>query len=335
MAAADTGPADQLPGLAVLALLALLAHAIGTVVPLVDPLIVAIALGVLLANVVGIHPRLRAGIDRHGLLLELAIVLLGASVPLADLLGLGPVLIGLVVATVVVGIAVVETVSRYVLDLSPERGSLLAAGASVCGVSAVAAVASSIDADRETVAYVAGAILLFDAVTLVTVPVLGALLGLSDAQFGVWAGLVMFSTGPVTAAGFAYSPAAGQWAAVTKLLRNAAIAVLVVGYALVYADRDTAPTTRARLRAIPGALPGFLVGFLAVLAVANAGVLSPAGLEAVRTATEWLFALAFVGVGASIRPRSVRSAGVAPIVGLLAYLAVVGSLALLAVTAWL
>ena len=78
--------------------------------------------------------------------------------------------------------------------------------------------------------------------------------------------------------------------------------------------------------------PKFLVGFLLVVAVANAGVLSPAGLSAVETVSEWLFAVAFVGVGFSIRIGEMRRAGLAPVAVLLVYLVLASVLTLAAVT---
>jgi len=51
------------------------------------------------------------------------------------------------------------------------------------------------------ITFAAATVLLFDAVTLVAFPIAGEWLGLTGRQFGVWAGVSMFSTGPVAAAG--------------------------------------------------------------------------------------------------------------------------------------
>ena len=64
-------------------------------------------------------------------------------------------------------------VARNIFGLRERLGSLLAAGTGICGVSAVVAVAKSIDADEESITYAAGTVLLFDAVTLVVYPAIG------------------------------------------------------------------------------------------------------------------------------------------------------------------
>lgn len=348
-----------LPGLAVLGGIAVLARVAAAGLPHVNALVLAVGIGAVAGNLGPVPRLLRPGLDQHKLLLETGIVLLGASIPLSQIAGAGPVVVALVLGTVAFGVVAVEALSRWPFALPRRSGSLLAAGASICGVSAVVAVARGIDADRETLAYAAGAILLFDAVTLVVFPAVGGLLDLPDRVFGVWAGLAMFSTGPVAAAGFAHSPAAGKWATFTKLVRNAFIGALAVGYSLAYLRRDRlaggdgggdgGPDVEGGPESggpvgdggSPGGLspvaiweqfPKFLVGFLVVVAVANAGVVSPAGLSAVETVSEWLFAVAFVGVGFSIRIEEMRRAGLAPVAVLLVYLVLASALTLAAVT---
>ena len=321
---------ELLPGLALLAAIAVVSWALATQSSLLSPLVLAVGLGVLVGNIVDLPASLEPGVAQHDLLLETAIVLLGASVPLMAVIETGPRLLALVVGTVVAGVLLVEGLARLVLARPGREGSLLAAGASICGVSAVVAVARSIDADRETLAYVAGGILLFDAITLVAFPALAGVLGLPDRAYGVWAGLAMFSTGPVAAAGFAVSAEAGRWATITKLVRNAFIGVLAVGYAMAYARAGDA---RPSLGSVWAQFPKFLVGFLAMALIANTGLLTEGTLGSIAAVTDGLFLVAFAGVGLSIRLEAMREAGLVPIAVLASYLVVVGGLALLAVMA--
>lgn len=338
------------PGLAVLAVLAVLARAVGQVTP-ANALVVAIVAGVALAVTVGVPEWAQPGVDRYKLLLETGIVLLGAQMTLGQLVETGPLIVLLAVAVVAFGVVFVERVGRYAGVDSGTR-SLLAAGASVCGVSAVVAVAGSVDAEEASISYAAGTVLLFDAVTLLVFPVVGTALGLSDRVFGVWAGLSLFSTGPTAAAGFAVSETAGRWATLTKLVRNTFIGVLAVGYAL-YARRNRGRGTGvedstagaagagddARSGTVPTSVrrlwtqfPKFLVGFLLVAAVANLGVVSEATLSTVDRAGAWLFTLAFVGLGFDMNPRRLRSTGVRPIAVVLAQFTTVSALSLLVVS---
>jgi len=325
MAAEDRARA-LVPGLAVLAVLGALATGLGMVTPL-SPLVVAIASGALVAAAVDLPEAVRPGIESYKLLLETGIVLLGAGLTIGQLIDTGPVVVGLAASVVLVGVLFVEVLGRGV-GVARKTRSLLAAGASVCGVSAVLAVGGSIDGDEAAVTYAAGTVLLFDAVTLLVFPVVGAALGLPDRVFGVWTGLSLFSTGPTAAVGFTISETAGQWATVTKLVRNTFIGVLAVGYAIHYAaDGERAQPTEIWYR-----FPKFLVGFLAVALIANVGVLDATARESVGLVSDGLFTLAFVGLGFDLNPRQLRATGAKPIGVVLVHFLFITGLAYLAVT---
>jgi uncharacterized integral membrane protein (TIGR00698 family) len=320
-----------LPGLALLAGGALAATAIAGAVPGLQPLVVAVALGALVGNAVGTPAVAEPGVGADKLFLETGIVLLGAAVAVDEFLAAGPTVLALVVAVVGGGLLLAEAIARLLFRIEAPTSSLLAAGASVCGVSAVVAIGRVLDARGAAITFAAATVLLFDAATLVAFPLAGEWLGLTGRQFGVWAGVSMFSTGPVAAAGFAYSPEAGQWATVTKLARNSLLGGVAVAYSVTHAARSAADPSVRRLWA---EFPKFLLGFLAVAAVASAGLLSPAAVASIGRVSDALFALAFVGLGLSIRVEDMRAVGAAPVGAVLVHLLVVSALALGAVR-WL
>ncbi|GAB7095029.1 YeiH family protein [Halolamina litorea] len=324
-----------LPGLALLLGLGLAARLLGSVTP-ANHLVLAILLGLVVGNTVGVPGIVRAGVGTHKLWLKTGIVLTGASVALDRVAAAGPQVLLLVAGAVTATILLVEGLARVAFRIDDETGSLLAAGSGVCGVSAVVAVAESIEADEAAVAYAATTILLFDALTLVAYPLVGAALALPDRVFGVWAGLTMFSTGPVAAAGFAVSETAGEWAVLVKLTRNAAIGVVAVGYAVLYARRrehGDDSTDRGLLVRVWEPFPKFVVGFVAVVAVANLGLLSEAGITSLGNAADWLFLLAFAGLGMEIRLDDLRETGYRPVLVVLVALLAVSSLGLAVVQA--
>jgi uncharacterized integral membrane protein (TIGR00698 family) len=322
-----------LPGIAALVAVGLLARGVSRVVPEANHLIVAIVLGVVVANTYGVPDRAESGVGTHTLWLETGIVVMGASVALDRVVAAGPKILALVVGTVLTTVVVVEVLARGLFAIDEETGSLLAAGSGICGVSAVVAIAESIHADETRIAYAAATVLLFDAVTLLVYPVVGHLLGLSDAVFGVWAGLTMFSTGPVTAAGFAFSPAAGQWALLVKLARNALIGLAAVAYAVYYARRSGRTADGVGLDHLWRTFPKFVLGFLGVMVLANVGVLGPQAVDSLSHASDWLFLFAFAGLGLTIDVDELRSTGYEPVLVVFLGLLAVSTTALVVVTA--
>ncbi|WP_411964132.1 YeiH family protein [Haloferax sp. YSMS24] len=303
----ETRPQEYLPGLVLLVVLAGAATLVASALAGVNALLLGVFFGAIVANTVGVPEWANAGVRTRTLLLEAGIVLLGARIAVGELVASGPMVLGLVVVTVAASIALVEVVANRAFGLTAKTSSLLAAGASICGVSAATAIAGTIDADGESLAHVVATVLLFDAITLAIFPVAGEMLPLTGQQFGVWAGLSMFSTGPVTAAGFAHSDVAGQWATVTKLARNSMLGAVALWYAVRYADSES-----TGMKAILEGIPGFLVGFLFVAVLANVGVFSQGALAAIDTGSDALFALAFVGLGLDIRLGAMRETGIKP-----------------------
>ncbi|UPV74252.1 YeiH family protein [Halorussus limi] len=330
MASARPSLPALLPGLGLLVVLAVVARGLAAVAP-VPALLAAVLVGGVLANTVGVSARFAPGVATYTLWLEVGIVLMGVRVSLDALLDAGPTLLVTVVGVVGFTLVVAEALARG-FDLQRRLGSLVAAGASVCGVSAVVAVAGAIRADEDHVAYATSTILVFDAVTLFAYPALGQFLGLPDRTFGIWAGLTMFSTGPVTAAGFAYSEVAGQWATVAKLTRNVLLGGLVVAYSLAYAGSDgDAASGATLLRNLWDGFPKFVLGFLALVVLASAGVFTDAQLARIEWAYRSAFLVAFAGLGTSVALRDLRATGVRPLVVLALTLGVVSAVTLVVV----
>jgi uncharacterized integral membrane protein (TIGR00698 family) len=325
-----TGIGKVIPGLGLLAVVAGAARLLGSAIPFLTPLIIAVALGAVIANVAGPPNWAKPGIEKHSLFLETAIVLLGASLSLDSIVAAGPVVVALVLFVVGFGIVLVILISNLA-DLDERTGSLLAAGSSICGISAVAAVAPVCEAREHQIAHAAATILLFDAVTLVAFPIVGESLDLGSQFYGIWIGLSMFSTGPVAAAGFAHSVAAGEWATITKLARNALIGIVVLGFSVWYANQDDTESSHS-MRRLWTDFPKFLIGFIALAAIANTGVLSTTVLDLIGVASNVLFLVAFAGLGFEIRLGEMREAGLLPVGVVGAYLLIISGITYLLVT---
>lgn len=309
-----------LPGFLLLVTVAVTAKFLSNTIPVLTPLVLVIVLGAITANIVQLPESVEAGRSKHPLLLETAIVLLGAKISVEALLTAGPLLVGLILAVVIFGLLLVEALSRS-LALNARLGSLLAAGSSICGVSAIAATAPACNANETEVAHAAATILLFDAVTLAIFPVIGQILHLESQFYGIWIGLSMFSTGPVAAAGFAHSPIAGKWATMTKLARNALIGAVAMWYSFRYVGQNS-----SSIKQIWTDFPKFLLGFILLAVLTNSSVIPDAVVDSIAEISDALFLLAFAGLGFEIQLKGMRDAGIAPIGVVGTYLIIVGGL---------
>lgn len=326
----NTKSFHTIPGVLFLLLLGIFARLFNSVLPVDNHLVIAIIIGVFMANTIGIPKFAESGVKTYSHWLEAGIVFMGVTIALDQVASAGSIVLLIVCFSVCLTIIVVETLSRFIFDISEKIGSLLAAGSSICGVSAVAAVAGTIRPTKQQVAYAAGTIVLFDAISLVIYPLVGRLIGLSDTVFGIWVGVTMFSTGPVAAAGFTYSQAAGEWAVLIKIVRNTLIGVVAIGYATYYMrKKQTAGEVGNKLVYIWKSFPKFIIGFVVLVILANLGVFSQDQISSFANASNWFFLIAFVGLGLSINVRELKRTGIEPVAAVMLSMIVVSSIVLL------
>ena len=195
---------------------------------------------------------------------------------------------------------------------------MLAIGTSICGVSAIVAAKGAIRARNSDVSYAIAAILALGAVALFLLPPLGHAIGLTDREFGLWAGLAVDNTAETTATGYLFSDHAGKIAVLVKSTRNALIGFVVLGFALYWAARgqadEIAPGAKAKAAFIWDKFPKFVLGFLAVSAIATAHLLSKGQTANLANVSKWAFLLTFAGVGLNTDIRQIARTGWRPLV---------------------
>ena len=300
-------------------------------VPDIEYVLWAIVIGLLVTNTVGVHRIFRPGVGTYEFWLKIGIVALGSRFVLGDVAKLGATsLFQILVDMTVAGTIII--VAARALGLSGKLGSLLAIGTSICGVSAIIASKGAIRARNSDVSYAIAAILALGAVALFTLPAIGHLIGLSDHEFGLWAGLAVDNTAETTATGYLFSEEAGKIAVLVKSVRNALIGFVVLGFALYWAARgeadQIAPGFRGKATFVWAKFPKFVLGFLAVSAIATAGWLSKGQSTNLANVSKWAFLLTFAGVGLNTNIRELARAGLRPLVVAVIGLVVVATVSL-------
>lgn len=274
----------------------------------------ALVLGLIVGSVPRVRPVTLAGARVAGRsALRIGVALLGARLTLGAVIagGLSAVIGALII--VVVGLALGIALARR-MAVPRRLGWLVAAGMAICGNSAILALSPVIRAEERETTYAVSTITVFGLASVIVLPILGHLLGLTDIQFGTWAGLAVNDTAQVVATGFAYSDPAGDVATIVKLTRNLAIAPVIIGAALIVPGARGTSTGTAVLRAIPW----FVIGFLGFAAARSLGLLDavlPNGAtlaEVLGTTAGWLILIALAGVGLQSDPIATLRIGGRP-----------------------
>jgi uncharacterized integral membrane protein (TIGR00698 family) len=281
--------------------------------PNIEYVLWAIIFGLIVSNTIGVPAIFEAGVDTYEFWLKTGIVLLGARFLLGDVARLGGVSLACVVLELAVSIAVMTALGRA-FRLPPKLTSLLAIGASVCGVSAIIAAKGAIEADDEDASYAIAAILALGAVSLFLFPIIGHALAMSDHAYGLWVGLAVDNTAEATAAGALYSDAAGRFAVLAKTTRNATIGFVVLGYALYWVRQGGAANVTHKTAFLWAKFPKFVLGFLAVSLLATLGVFTGPQTTDIANLSRWAFLFTFAGIGLRTNFRTLARQGWRPLV---------------------
>jgi len=281
------------------------------VFPNIEYVLWAIVIGLVIGNLVRVPEIFRAGIDTYEFWLKAGIVLLGSRFVLGDILKLGGISLLLVLAEIS-GALLMMTALGKAFGLRPKLINLLAIGSAVCGVSAIIAAKGAIDADDEDASFSIAAILALGAISLLTFPLIGHAIHLSDHAYGVWAGLAVDNTAEATAAGALFSDAAGKVAVLTKTCRNALIGFVVLGYAIYWARRGQAGVVTNKAAFLWQKFPKFVLGFLVISLAVSLGAFNADQVKSVANLSRWAFLLTFAGVGLRTNFRELSKQGLKP-----------------------
>ncbi|HKJ16180.1 MAG TPA: putative sulfate exporter family transporter [Xanthomonadales bacterium] len=338
---------SALPGLILALLLAFsgqyLSHLIGVTwmgMPKspISGIMMAILLGILIRNTIGLHqlflPGIQFGLKR---VLRLGIILLGIRLSLGEVGTIGlqslPVIIGAGASALII----VTYLSRR-LGLSGRLGTLLAVGTSICGATAIVATAPTINAKDSEVSYAVACVTLFGILAMLIYPFAAHwLFNAEEFQVGLFLGTSVHETAQVAGAGLVYqqffnSPLALDVATVTKLVRNLGMLVIIPLMCIVY-HRSSFESG-----AVPKwwtMVPLFVIGFALMSLVRTVGDMGDSAfgliskeqwasiVDFTKESAELCLAIAMASVGLGTDIRDLVSIGLKPLVmGLIAALLV-------------
>lgn len=252
-------------------------------------------------------------------LLKFAIILLGLSLNIRTVLNVGKMSLAVMFFTLLTCFGGGYFIGKA-LGLNWKLSNLISAGTGICGGSAIAAIAPTIDAEDNDIAYAISATFLFDMAMIVLFPLMGRALGMSDEAFGLWAGTAVNDTSSVVATAYAFSEAAGDFATMVKLTRTLAIIPTVLVFALIalrlkrkeaLAKAEDPAALKANFK-FSKIFPWFILGFLAMAAVASVLSIPAEAVALTKKISKFLMVCALAAIGVNTSFADMKKAGVRP-----------------------
>ena len=254
-------------------------------------------------------------------ILKFAIILLGFSLNITTILNVGKMSLVVMLFTLLTCFGGGYFIGRA-LGLNWKLSNLISAGTGICGGSAIAAIAPTIDADDNDIAYAMSATFLFDMAMIILFPIMGRAIGMTDEAFGIWAGTAVNDTSSVVATGYAFSEAAGDFSTMVKLTRTLAIIPTVIVFAFIQlrlkrkealASCENGSDLKAKFN-IAKIFPWFILGFLAMSVIASVFQIPAAFVSETKTASKFLMVCALAAIGLNTSFSSMKKAGIRPMI---------------------
>ena len=275
-----------------------------------EALVIAILVGVAVRAFWAPGEIWKAGIGFSAkTLLEIAIVLLGASLSAAVVWALGPFL--LVGIAIVVAIALASSYALCrTLALPRRMAVLIACGNSICGNSAIAAVAPIIGAKPGDVASSIAFTAVLGVVVVLALPLLVPILDLSLTQYGTLAGLTVYAVPQVLAATLPIGELSNQVGTIVKLVRVLMLGPVVLGLSLLASRlREGGGNGVRRWPPFRELVPWFIIGFLIFALLRTLGFIPRDLVPPLRTIAGLLTTIAMAALGLGVDIRTVAKAG--------------------------
>ena len=304
------------PGLLLSLAIAILATMLNQYLHLIGASVFALLLGMFINFFMKDTKKYKDGITfTSKKLLKVAIVLLGTSLSVSQIIHVGKYSLVVMVFTLAAAFGFGYFIGK-IFNMNWKLSSLISAGTGICGGTAVATLSQVIDADDSDVAYAISATFIFDVIMVILFPIMGTALGLSDMAFGLWAGTAVNDTSSVVAAGYAYSDAAGDFATIVKLTRTLSIIPVVLAFSYLNEklklknDNGTNLThKKVNLKKI---FPWFILLFLGAALLNSIGLIPATLSSSLAKLSKFLMVMALAAIGLKTDIRDVKKSGPLP-----------------------
>lgn len=306
------------PGILFTIALAILANAVSGLVPmgLISGSVFALLIGMLLNPVANRYMFFKHGIVfTSKQVLRAAIVLMGITLSFSQVFEVGKYSLIVMCFTLFAAFG-----GGYLLGkafgMNWKLSSLISAGTGICGGSAVAAIAPTIEAEDRDVAYAISATFLFDIVMVILFPIAGKYFGMSDLGYGLWTGTAVNDTSSVVAAGYAFSDAAGAYSMIVKLTRTLSIIPTVLAFSFISQREKVKQNAGGKAERkqvdIRSIFPYFILLFLVMVGIKSTGLVPLTLSEGISKLSKFLMVMALGAIGLKTNFAEVSKSGLKP-----------------------
>ncbi len=309
---------QYIPGITLTILLAMIGKFLSNLIPmgLISPGVFALLVGMALNPITRNYKIFNNGIIFVSkVVLKTSIILMGATLSFSQVLEVGKYSIIVMCFTLFTAFFCGHWLGKL-FKMNWKLSSLISAGTGICGGSAIAAIAPTIEAESSDIAYSISATFIFDIIMVILFPIAGRYFNMSDLGFGLWTGTAVNDTSSVVAAGYAFSDAAGNFSLIVKLTRTLSIVPVVLIFSYINSkinSKHSQDINRNKV-VIKDIFPWFILLFLVMVAIKSLGFISPVLSNNISIVSKFCMIMALGAIGLNTNFKEVSKSGVLPMI---------------------
>lgn len=304
---------NYIPGILLTVVFALLGKLLSGFIPhgLISPSVFGLLLGMAFNPYIANNKSVASGIKFVSKkVLKFSIILMGVSLNIYQVAEVGKYSLFVMCFTLFTAFFFGHLLGKA-FNMNWKLSSLISAGTGICGGSAIASIAPTIEAENSDVAYAISATFIFDIVMVILFPIAGRYFGMSDLGYGLWAGTAVNDTSSVVAAGYAFSEAAGNFAIIVKLTRTLSIVPVVLIFSVIN-SKSKHNGEAAKKVDVKSIFPWFILLFLVVVGINSTGVIPATTATSITTISKFLMIMSLSAIGLSTNFKEMSKSGFLP-----------------------
>ncbi len=235
-------------------------------------------------------------------LLQLAIIGIGFNLNIKETWAIGQngfmYIMLFVIFALSIGILLGKT-----FKVEQKTAHLISSGTAICGGSAIAAIASTINAPKEDISIALSIIFILNAIALLVFPALGYIFNLSEYQFGVWSAIAIHDTSSVVGAAQIYGEEALKIATIIKLVKTLWIVPVAIFSSLLFNGKFHSKK-----------IPWFIMIFVLIIIINSYSPISSIITNSVYTISKSIFVVVLFLVGMNLSVSKIKVVGWKPAV---------------------
>lgn len=286
--------------------------------------LLALVIGLMISNFLKIPYWLSTALQTQ-LYVKIGIVLMGASLPVILILQAGSTAFAQATIIAVATFLTIYWTGTKIFSLDKRFAATLAAGGSICGVSAAIAVGGTVKAEKQHVSMAISLIILCSIIMIFILPLAIKALNILPGPAGAWIGTAEFADAPGMAAAAAINEQAIKTFTLMKVVgRDMFIGIWCFIMALTSITRwdKRHGTTNPNALDIWIRFPKFVLGFIIASIIITlfaassdlmtSKVLNDHIISPIIELRNWAFIFTFLSIGLSSRLKELASVGWKP-----------------------